>query len=50
MTIRLLLAGDHSLLRVTFKRLLDVAPDIEVVGEAATGAEAVERARDNRTD
>jgi DNA-binding NarL/FixJ family response regulator len=50
MTIRILLADDQALLRATFKLLLDATPDLEVVGEAATGAEAVERARDRRAD
>lgn len=50
MTIRLLLADDQALLRATFRLLLDAEPDIEVVGEAATGAEAVAMARDLRAD
>lgn len=49
-TIRVLLADDQSLLRATFRLLLDAAPDIEVVGEAGTGVEAVERARSTRAD
>lgn len=43
MTIRVLLADDQSLLRATFRLLLDATPGIEVVGEASTGAEAVEQ-------
>ncbi|RYV52987.1 response regulator transcription factor [Pengzhenrongella frigida] len=50
MTIRVLLADDQALLRATFRLLLDSAPDIEVVAEAATGAEAVARARTSRAD
>ncbi len=50
MTIRVLLADDQALLRATFRLLLDSTPDIEVVGEAADGAEAVERARSARAD
>lgn len=50
MTIRVVLADDQALLRATFRLLLDSAPDIEVVGEAATGAEAVERAGEVETD
>jgi len=49
-TIRVLLADDQSLLRATFRLLLDAADDIEVVGEAATGAEALERTRADRAD
>lgn len=41
MTIRVMLADDQALLRATFRLLLDSVPDIEVVAEAATGAEAV---------
>ncbi|HYG95097.1 MAG TPA: response regulator transcription factor [Nocardioides sp.] len=50
MTIRVLLADDQALLRATFRLLVDAAPDLEVVGEAATGLEAVERARIERAD
>jgi DNA-binding NarL/FixJ family response regulator len=50
MTIRLLLADDQALLRATFRLLLDSTPDIEVVAEASTGAEAVARARTSRAD
>jgi DNA-binding NarL/FixJ family response regulator len=50
MTIRVLLADDQALLRATFRLLLDATPDIEVVGEASTGAEAVEAARTSRAD
>ncbi len=50
MTIRVLLADDQPLLRGGFKVLIDSAPDLEVVGEAATGRQAVELARQTRTD
>ena len=50
MTIRVLLADDQALLRATFRLLLEAEADIEVVGEAATGAEAVTLARDTRAD
>ena len=50
MTIRVLLADDQALLRATFRLLLDSAPDIEVVAEASTGAQAVARARSSRAD
>ncbi|MFJ4175573.1 response regulator [Microbacterium sp. NPDC089696] len=40
-TIRVLLVDDHAMLRAGFRTILDTQPDIEVVGEAATGAEAV---------
>ncbi|MFE2534700.1 response regulator [Streptomyces sp. NPDC059371] len=41
MTIRVLLADDHALLRDTFRILIDSADDLEVVGEASDGAEAI---------
>jgi DNA-binding NarL/FixJ family response regulator len=50
MTIRVLLVDDQSLLRATFRLLFTAEPDIEVVGEAATGAEALVRAREDRAD
>ena len=50
MTIRVLLADDQALLRQTFRILLDSCEDIEVVGEAADGREAIERTRELRPD
>ncbi|MGW7579187.1 response regulator [Streptomyces sp. NPDC054765] len=50
MTIRVLLADDQALLRGTFRILIDSATDMEVVAEASTGREAVERARSHRAD
>ncbi len=50
MTIRVLLADDQALLRASFRLLIDSAPDLCVIGEAATGVEAVERARRDRPD
>jgi DNA-binding NarL/FixJ family response regulator len=48
--IRVLLADDQALVRAGFRVLAGVAPDIEVVGEAADGAAAVSQARSLRTD
>ncbi|GAT71213.1 response regulator transcription factor [Planomonospora sp. ID91781] len=48
--IKVLLADDEGLVRSGFKVLLDLEDDITVVGEAADGAEAVERARATRPD
>ena len=42
--IRVLLVDDHGILRAGLRALLGNEPDIEVVGEAADGEEAVERA------
>lgn len=50
MTIRVLLADDTALLRATFRPLLDSTPDIKVVAEASTGAEAVAQTRSGRVD
>ena len=50
MNIRVLLADDHALLRTTFRTLIDSRPDLEVVAEAADGAEAVELTRAHRPD
>ncbi|MFB7421409.1 response regulator [Streptomyces sp. NPDC056121] len=41
MTIRVLLADDHALLRDTFRILINSADDLEVVGQASDGAEAI---------
>lgn len=48
--IRVLLADDQHLVRAGFSALLDAEPDIEVVAEAATGSEAVAKARETRPD
>lgn len=45
MTVRILLADDHALVRGGIRRTLEAEPDITVVAEAADGAEAVELAR-----
>ncbi|WP_392669926.1 response regulator [Streptomyces sp. LN785] len=48
--IRVLLADDQALLRSAFRVLVDSEPDMQVVGEAADGAEAVALARSARAD
>ncbi|MEV6010919.1 response regulator transcription factor [Streptomyces sp. NPDC051976] len=44
MTIRLLIVDDHPIVRDGLRGVFDGDPDFEVVGEAADGAEAVDRA------
>jgi two-component system response regulator DegU len=41
MSIRILLADDHTLFRQGLRRVLELEPDFEVVGEAASGEEAL---------
>ena len=48
--IRVLVADDHAMLRRAIRALLQGEPDIEVVGEASSGEEAVEAARALRPD
>ena len=50
MSTRVLLVDDHALMRAGFRLILDSAPDLEVVGEAASGEEAVRAASDFRPD
>lgn len=48
--IRVLLADDHTLVRAGFRSLLETIPDVEVVGEAADGHEALDLAAEHRPD
>ncbi|MBI5934206.1 MAG: response regulator transcription factor [Chloroflexi bacterium] len=48
--IRVLLADDHAVLRAGIRALLDMQPDIEVIGEAGDGRQAVERVRELEPD
>ncbi len=43
--LRILLADDHVTVRQGLKLLIDSEPDMEVVGEAGDGAEAVQKAQ-----
>jgi Response regulator receiver domain len=49
-SVPLLIADDQQLIRAGFRMILAVEPDIEVVGEAATGAEAVAMTRELSPD
>ena len=48
--IRILLADDHQLVRQGFRLILESQPDMEVVGEAGNGREAIEAAETLRPD
>jgi DNA-binding NarL/FixJ family response regulator len=50
MTIRLLIVDDQELVRVGFRLFLQTQPDLEVVGEASDGAEAIQRVRELKPD
>ncbi len=50
MTIRVVLADDQALIRGGFRVLIDSAVDLQVVGEASNGREAVDLARSTRAD
>jgi len=41
MSIRILIADDHGVMRAGLRALLEVEPDVEVVGEAASGEDAL---------
>lgn len=48
--IRVVIVDDQTLVRAGFRALLDSDPDIEVVGEAGDGSEAIEAATDGNAD
>jgi DNA-binding NarL/FixJ family response regulator len=50
MTIRLLLVDDHSVVRQGLKMFLSLDPELEVIGEAVDGAEALRLARERQPD
>lgn len=50
MTIRVLLADDHIMVRQGLRALLDAEPDIQVVGEASDGWETIQQAETLRPD
>ncbi len=50
MTIRVAIADDHALVREGLRRMLATADDIDVIGEAADGSEAVELVQRDKPD
>ena len=50
MPIRILLADDHAVVRQGLRMFLGLDPDLEVVGEAENGAEALRKAHELRPD
>ena len=50
MPIKVLLADDHTIVRKGIRSLLDAEEDIEVVGEADNGREAMEKAEESQPD
>jgi DNA-binding NarL/FixJ family response regulator len=49
-TVRVLIVDDQSLVRAGFRMILDAEPEIEVIGEASDGLEAVLAARETEPD
>ena len=47
--VRVLIVDDQALVRAGFRMILEAEPDLEVVGEAADGVEAVDEARAARS-
>lgn len=50
MTVRVVLADDQPLIRAGLRVLIADTPDLEIAGEAGTGAQAVQLARDVQPD
>jgi len=50
MAIRVLIADDHSVVRQGLRMFLELDPELEIVGEAKNGVEALELTREHRPD
>lgn len=50
MSLRILLADDHEIVRRGLRAVLEAEPDLEVTDEAASGLDAVEKAQRNHPD
>ena len=50
MTVKVLIVDDQALVRAGFRMILESEPEIEIVGEAGDGAEAVEAVRELAPD
>src|ERR1700686_3930404 len=48
--LRILLADDHAMVRKGFRLILEAQPDMEIVGEAGNGREAIEEAERSHPD
>src|SRR5450756_2043304 len=49
-TVRIVIADDHTIFRDGLRRLLEAEPELEVIGEAADGIEAVAQTRQQTPD
>jgi two-component system, NarL family, nitrate/nitrite response regulator NarL len=49
-SVRIVIADDHTIFRDGLRRLLEAEPELQVVGEAADGAEAVAQTRQLKPD
>jgi two-component system, NarL family, nitrate/nitrite response regulator NarL len=49
-SVRIVIADDHTIFRDGLRRLLEAEPELEVVGEAADGTEAVTQTRQHKPD
>ncbi|BCL81026.1 DNA-binding response regulator [Ktedonobacteria bacterium brp13] len=50
MTVRIMIVDDHGIVREGLRMFLERDPELEIVGEAENGAEAVERAQELQPD